>query len=387
VSFLRRVSTFRLVAICSAAVALPAGGVALGQAVAGGGPVPPARPLAVAVRDALAAPAVPGISGRISFTNRLVDLSGVEGATPLLTGASGRVWAAPQRRLRLELQSDRGDVLLVSDGRTVTLYDGSARTAYRGRLPAERERRHPAGRGVPSLATVRQGIARFERHATVSGPRPGSLAGEPAYTVRISPRPQAGLLGAVELGWDAVRGVPLRLAVYARGDSRPVLELQAADVSFGPFPSSVFSFTPPPGTRVVNMATREPAGPARSGSRRRPSDLAAVRRGLPFTLSAPARLDGLPLTGAHRLSRDAALLVYGDDLGGLAVVEKRAASSRARGAGGGELRLRGVGVGDTSGQAVVTPLGTLVRFSRGGVEYTVVGLVRQAVALAAARAL
>lgn len=386
-SFLRRSSTSRLVAVLTAAVVLAAGGVALAQAVAGGGPVPPRRSLPVAVRDALAAPAVPGVSGRISFTNRLIGLSGVEGATPLLTGATGRVWAGPDRRLRLELQSDRGDVLLVSDGQTFTLYDGSARTAYRGRLPAARDH---GGAGVPSLATIREAIVRFERHATVSGPRPSSLAGEPAYTVRVSPRPRAGLLDAVELAWDASHGIPLRVAAYARGESRPVLELKATDVSFGPVARSVFSFTPPPGTRVVNVASGERADTAGAAPHRRRPTVAAVRRGLPFTLRAPSRLAGMTLTGAHRLGRgadSAALLVYGHDLGGLAVVEKRVASGRSDTAGAGQLQQTRVQVGNVAGQAITTPLGTLVRFSRGGVEYTVVGLVTKSVALSAARGL
>jgi outer membrane lipoprotein-sorting protein len=388
VSFLRRVSTTRLVTVCTAAVVLGAGGVALGQAVAGGGPVPPRRSLPVAIHQALGAPAVSGVSGRISFTNRLIGMSGVEGATPLLTGASGRVWAAPDRRLRLELQSDRGDVLLVSDGQTLTLYDGSARTAYRGQLPPARDRHRAEGRNPPSLATIRQAIARFERRGTVSGPRSSSLAGEPAYTVRVSPRPRAGLLGAVELAWDASHGVPLRVAAFARGQSRPVLELQATDVSFGSVPSSVFSFTPPPGTKVVNVDSTHSAS-----TRRHPSEVSGVptvRRAVPFGLRAPARLAGMPLTGAHGLGRggrSAALLVYGHGLGGLAVVEKPAAGARSDTAGRGRLPQTQVQVGSVAGQAIATPLGTLVRFSRGGVEYTVVGLVTKSVALSAARGL
>ena len=303
-SFLRRVSTTRLVAVCTAAVVLAAGGVALAQAVVGGGPVPPRRSLPVALHDAFAAPAVAGVSGRISFTNRLIGLSGVEGATPLVTGATGRVWAAPDHRLRLELQSDRGDVLLVSDGRAFTLYDGSARTAYRGRLPAGKDRHRAGEREAPSLEAIRQAIARFEEHAAVNGPTPGSVAGDPAYTVRVSPRSRAGLLGAVELAWDAAHGLPLRIAAYARGESRPVLELQATDISFGPVERSVFSFTPPPGTRMVNLATQQRGGPGSHAHRAAEvSGVAAVRRGVPFALRAPPRLGGMPLTGAHRLGR------------------------------------------------------------------------------------
>src|SRR5436190_9902251 len=103
--FLRTVSTRRLLALCAGVIAAAAGGTAIALAAAGGGPAPPPKPLARAVHDALAAPSVQGVSARIHFTNHLVD-QGVlgEGADPILTGASGRLWAAPDGRLRVELQ-------------------------------------------------------------------------------------------------------------------------------------------------------------------------------------------------------------------------------------------------------------------------------------------
>ena len=51
--------------------------------------------------------------------------------------------------------------------------------------------------------------------------------------MRIAPKDDGGLLGAGELAWDAVKGVPLRAAVYAQDAAEPVLELAATDVSFG----------------------------------------------------------------------------------------------------------------------------------------------------------
>jgi hypothetical protein len=46
-----------------------------------------------------------------------------------------------------------------------------------------------------------------------------------------------------------------------------------------------------------------------------------------------------------------------------------------------------VSIDGTSGQELATALGTLVRFERGGVQYTIVGSVPPAAAEAAARAL
>src|SRR3954465_8446710 len=116
-SYLRQLSTRRLLAVCAALVGILGGSAAaIALAAGGSGPTPPPKPLAVAVHDALAAPAVSGVTARISFTNRLIDSASIEGSDPILTGATGRLWATKDR-VRLELQSEQGDAQAVSDGK------------------------------------------------------------------------------------------------------------------------------------------------------------------------------------------------------------------------------------------------------------------------------
>src|SRR4051812_2108851 len=115
-AFLRRVSTKHLLLVCVSAVALACGGTALALAAGRGGRKPPAKPLAVATHDALSAPKPDGVTARIKFTNSLVDSSSLQGSDPLLSGASGRLWAN-RDGFRLELQSSNGgDAQVVSDG-------------------------------------------------------------------------------------------------------------------------------------------------------------------------------------------------------------------------------------------------------------------------------
>src|SRR5438128_1689742 len=122
-SFLRTISTQRLLALVVAILAVAGGGTAIALAAGGGGPIPPPKPLAVAVHDGLAVPSVQGVTARIKFTNHLIDSSSLEGSDPILTGASGRLWAT-DGQLRLELQSDQGDAQVVSDGKSFWIYDG-----------------------------------------------------------------------------------------------------------------------------------------------------------------------------------------------------------------------------------------------------------------------
>src|SRR5262249_48066133 len=138
-------------------------------------------------------------------------------------------------------------------------YDPGTETVYEGTLPKHEGASDP-GSGKeepPSLAQVREGIEQVTEHASLSGANPSDVAGRPTYTVRISPKANGGLVGGAELAWDAINGTPLRAAVYAKGESSPVLELSATEVGFGPVSDSVFEVTPPPGAKVVQLSPPE----------------------------------------------------------------------------------------------------------------------------------
>ena len=123
--------------------------------------------------------------------------------------------------------------------------------------------------------------------------------------------------------------------------------------------------------------------------------VAAVARHVPFKLLAPKTLVGLPRRSVTLLDwggSSAALVAYGQNLGGIAVIEQTANSAgsvgpSSRGDGHRGLNLPTVSINGTTGQELDTALGTMVRFTRGGVTYTVVGSVPAAAADAAARAL
>jgi outer membrane lipoprotein-sorting protein len=403
--FLRTLSTRRLLALCLSAVAVAVGGTAI--ALAGGsGPVPPPKPLAAAVHQGLAAPEVQGVTARVTFTNHLIDSSGIHGASPLLSGATGRLWLSPGNGLRLELQGDgTTDSQLVADKNGFWAYDGGSNTVYKGQLPADsgQEKKGAADKhGVPSVAQIQAGINRARNHKLViSGPVPANIAGQPAYTVRVGPSEPGGLLGGVGLAWDAARGLPLRVAVYARGNSNPVLELVATDVKYGPVPTSDIAISPPAGAKVVDLGTRSQKHGASGskatgkGQHQDVSGRQAVAKKLQFSLSAPATLAGMKRSGVHLLplkKGNAALVTYGTGPGTIAVVERAAhadnqQSAKQSGGGHGKIELPTVKVGSATANVIDTPIGSVVSFDRGGVSYTVLGSVHAAVAETAARGL
>jgi hypothetical protein len=400
---IRQLSTKRLIASTAGLVVAVGAGTTIALA-AGGGPTPPPRPLDKAIRHSLAGPAVPGVSARIQFTNHLIDSSGVEGVDPILKGASGRLWASADGRLRIELQADdggRGDAIAAIDHKGFSVYDPASNTLYRGDLPPKKaDARHGAPDGPPSLGRIDRALAKLSKHARLSGAQPSSIGGQAAYTVKAAPKANGGLLGGLALAWDSSRAVPLKGAVYAKGSSDPVLELKATHISYGSIAGGDLAPPHPPGAKVVDLSSKasKPSAHERSkGNRQRPVEgLTDVRKALPFSLKAPATLGGRARSGVKLIGADghpAALVTYGRDLGGIAVIEAPAKPGNAAPARTGrhhhgrELSLPKVSVNGRPGQQLETALGSLVRFDRGGVSYVVIGSVRPATALAAARGL
>jgi outer membrane lipoprotein-sorting protein len=389
VNILRRLPLSRLLLLCGVIVAVGIGATALALAVSAG-PVPPPKPLAQAIHDALAAPPVSGVSARIQLTDHLIEGANLAGngggeagklaSSPLLSGASGRLWVGQDGHARLELQSEKGDTQILYDGHTVSLYDASTNTLYRYTPPA----REPTSGGqqdsrhndkIPTVAQIQEGIDRLGKHANVSGATPTDVAGQAAYTVRISPRENGGLIAGAELSWDAVHGVPLRAAVYSTGGSSPVIELAATEISYGPVDASVFDYTPP-----ADAKAQEVKLPARNGAHGAASAPAGSGPSAPQP-SAPGTSGSSSNDGGGRPH----VTVHGKGLAAIAVLESPIKPG-AKSAGSLE-GLRKVDINGTSASELPTALGTLLSFERAGVRYLLAGSVTPGTIEAFARGL
>lgn len=378
------------------------GAAAIALATTAGGQKPAPASLPAAIHEALTAPGPDGVSARIHFTNNLISGANIQGSGPLLAGASGRLWASADGRLRIELQTDlsgngtTADSQIIVDRNRFTIYDGASNAAYEGTLPGKKGK-GLASEAPPTLSQVKQAITRLMRRAAVSGAIPSDVAGKAAYSVRVSPKQNGGLLGSVELAWDAANGTPLRAAVYAKGDSSPVLELKATDISFGKVSDSVFRVTPPAGAKVTYLSPKRTPTARADHQHRLSSEVtgaAAVAKQLAFPLSAPGTLAGLP-RGEVRLIKSGsdagALITYGKGLDGIAVLELPA-GARGHGNGSGDLGQGGpslakISINGTSAQELPTELGTVLHFQRDGVQYVVVASAPPATVESAARGL
>jgi outer membrane lipoprotein-sorting protein len=409
---LRTTSTPRLLGLLAAAVIIVVGGAAIAVAATSSTSTPAPESLATSVHRALSAKPVKGFFADVSFTNNLIDSSDFTGGPqdPILQGTrNARIWISDAGQIRLELQSDNGDAQIVLNGNRFFVSDPASSTVYEGTL-APQKAEHSTGRassrhGIPTVAQIQSDISRLMGRLDISGAstsNPTNVNGIPAYSVSISPKHSGGLLGSLGLAWDAATGAPLNIAVYARGNTTPVLQLQASNVSYGPQPASVFRISPPAGDKVVTVATpNSSSSAAHSRSRNAHRDVtgaSAVAAKLPFALAAPTSVEGLPRETVKLLDwggKPAALVTYGQGVGAVAVIEQSAdkgasrssgTSSSSSGSGSsngamGNLSMPTVTITGANHQALAsaqelgTALGTVLRFTHGRVAYTVLGSV------------
>jgi outer membrane lipoprotein-sorting protein len=364
-NFLRRISLSRLLLLCGLVVAIAISAATLASAL-GTGATPAPKPLAQAVHDALAAPKVDGVSANITLTNHLLEganlaSSGGEGggpaSSPLLNGGSGRLWASNDGRLRIELQAEQGDTQIIYDGHTVKIYDASKNTLYEYTPTQQASSSAPAeapadSHEPPSLAKVEEGLAHLREHVNVSDAIPANVAGQPAYTVRVSPKEGGSLIGGAELSFDAAHGLPLRAAIYSSTSSSPVIELAATEVSYGPVDASVFEIDPPANAKVQQL---NPEGHEGTGTAQ-------------------------PQDGSTKVTS------HGQGITTIHVLETPAKTGSTSSSGETE-ELPKVSINGTSASELRTALGTILTFERSGVRYVVAGALPPAAIEALARGL
>jgi outer membrane lipoprotein-sorting protein len=366
VNIFRRLSLPKLLLVCGLVIAVGASITAIASAV-GSGPKPPAKSLAEAVHDALGGPHVEGVSANVQLTDHLLEGanlasgSGQGGelvSSPLVKGGSGRLWVAKDGRVRLELQAEKGDTEIYYDGTTVSMYDAASNTVYRYTVPKHEGAQEPsggssstAGQEVPSVAKIEEAISHVKDHANLSGATPDNVAGQPAYTVRVSPKEGGSLLSGAELSFDSAHGLPLRAAIYSTASpSSPVIELAATEISYGPVEDSVFAFTPPPGAKIEN-------------------------------LSSPSGSSSGTTDGANKPK----LTSHGQGLATIGVLESKAGSTSTK-----SSALEGlpkVNINGVSASELRTELGTILTFERSGVRYVLAGSVTPTAIEALARGL
>lgn len=176
-----------------------------------------------------------------------------------------RLWYAGPEHVRLALLGQLGESDLVRNGADAWAWSSTDNTATHYSVPSNASA-SPAQTPTPDSALTPQRAAEAALKAIdpttrVTTDPTATVAGRPAYQLQLTPRDPRSLVGAVRIAIDGATHVPTRVQVFARGATSPAFEIGFTSFSPSTPPSSVFSFTPPPGA-TVKQATAPSHGPA-----------------------------------------------------------------------------------------------------------------------------
>ena len=225
----------------------------------------------------LGIPSLPAASGSGGSSSDLTSL--VSGSHTL------RLWYAGPNRVRVALQGSLGESDVVRNGTDLWMWSSADKTASHHTVPLIRsETPDKASSALPMTPqqAAEKALSSISPSTKVSTEGTAVVAGRSAYELVLSPRDKATLVDSVHIAIDGKTHIPLRVQVFAKSSSKPAFEV--GFTSFDPTtPSrSLFSFNPPPGTKVTE---------SKPGDQKSPGKQAAHRGG---TGRAPTASDAKP---------------------------------------------------------------------------------------------
>jgi outer membrane lipoprotein-sorting protein len=349
------------------------------------------------------APKTTAMNGEFAWSNGLLGSSSLlslggsqtpTGLSSLLLGGSGRLWLQ-HGKMRLESQGQNGDLVAIANGTTAWTWDSVTNTATKYALPSPAaDTSTPMAAPSSSLdptTAIANLIAKLVPTATLSLGDQQVVAHRDAYILKLTPLSPITTVGSIEVAIDGQRWVPLRVQVFAKGDSSVVLSAGFKSVSYTPASPTLFAFTPPSGATLAHkdlsnsLQGLQSAAGAEPKAAQNATSLTLAHKTAPFLLTPASTPAGLTFQGAfvtpitsQGTTTKLAVLHYGTSFGSVVVVETPASAQQDRQIAQqlGQLSMIGkTTVKGTSATKLQTSLGSAVTFTQGAVRVVVVGLV------------
>lgn len=96
-------------------------------------------------------------------------------------------------------------------------------------------------------------LAQSDKYSTTTVAADIKIADRGAYQITITPKGNQSLVASATLSIDAATGLPLAAKIMAVGQSSPAFEVAFETITFEKPAASNFNFTPPAGSRVVEI--------------------------------------------------------------------------------------------------------------------------------------
>ena len=179
----------------------------------------------------------------------------------LLTAShTAKVYTNGGTKQRVQLLDTLAERDVVRNGNSVWVYDSSAKQATHVTLSgADSGTKTRAPETTPAQLAARL-VAQLKPTTSFDVGRSDRVAGRATYRLTLTPTVAGTLVHRATVAVDAKTGVPLDVAVYANGQSKPAVSVAFSAISYGKPHASVFEFTPPKGTDVTtrDVAPKKP---------------------------------------------------------------------------------------------------------------------------------
>ncbi len=189
----------------------------------------------------------------------------------LLTGSHTiKVYYLNAQHFRLSVQQPMSETDVIRSANTLWLWQstGNSVTEFTAPTTAQKhalKNKLPAGPVLTPQQAANEILTAVGKTTLVSVQDNVSIANEPAYQLVLKPKDHRSLIGRVVIAVDAKYGMPLRVQVFAKGDSGPAFQVGYTQLSMNTAPAAAnLNFTPPPGASVdkVHMGDKAAAKPA-----------------------------------------------------------------------------------------------------------------------------
>ncbi|TDP99915.1 MULTISPECIES: LolA family protein [unclassified Leifsonia] len=169
-----------------------------------------------------------------------------------LADHTAKVWVDGPTHVRVQVLDKLAERDAIRNGDDLWLYESNGKKVAHATLPDSDAKSTPtpdATALTPSQLAQRF-LAAVDPSTKVTLGDETKVAGRDAYDLVLTPRTEATLIGTVSIAVDGKTGIPLKVAVTARGASAPAFEAGFTAFSDQRPDAGVFSFTPPKGASV-----------------------------------------------------------------------------------------------------------------------------------------
>lgn len=194
-----------------------------------------------------------------------------------LADHTAKVWVDGPAKVRVQVLDRLAERDAIRNGSDLWLYQSSGEKVLHATLPAHTEKSPaPDATTLTPSQLAQRFLDAVDPSTSVTLGADTSVAGRDAYDLVLKPKADSTLIGSVSIAVDGKTGIPLKVALTARGASAPAFEAGFTAFSEQRPDASVFSFTPPKGASVTEQtlpkghapddASRQHPTPTVSGS-------------------------------------------------------------------------------------------------------------------------